>query len=413
MRTVVALAIFMNVAVPSAVRALEWQSPTTGGRVSAELLPPTSPAPPEPRPSPLIVYLKNLSIPRLAREADESILRDVRSAGHLVLVLDYARHAKAVGPALQADVLQLRREVGGKTPMPLLGGRSVDPAAVFILPEGFRLKRNIEFARDGQRALAMDVMYPADPERPVPALLEITCDNVNRMGNGSLVYCHDTLLEGAMLAGFAAAMIEHPVRPPYKGLDDPMPQLVHRLKAAVRTLRAEGVALGLNGRIGAMGFSRGGNMAALLATTGGRADLDGDIDGRTHAGVSSAIGAALVHGGRYDYTRLSADDPMLARFEKAWGPREANPDRWAAHGAAHYLRPGIGPDACPPMFLNTSDAESPEFRHGLKVFAERLREAGVAHVYHEDADGRGHRVTIAPATLKEVYGFFRKHLGDG
>ena len=47
--------------------------------------------------------------------------------------------------------------------------------------------------------------------------------------------------------------------------------------------------------------------------------------------------------------------PMLKRFEKAWGRRDANAERWASHGAAKYLTK----DAAP-MFLNTSDTESPE-----------------------------------------------------
>src|SRR5439155_9012303 len=123
----------------------------------------------------------------------------------------------------------------------------------------------------------------------------------HRMGSGSLLFCHDTLLDGAMPAGFATAMIDHPVPPPYKGIDDPMPQCIHRLKSAVRTLRAAGAELGLNGRIGAIGFSRGAPMAALLAVTGNRADLEGD--GPT-LNTSSRIDAAMIHGNRYDYLDL-------------------------------------------------------------------------------------------------------------
>lgn len=232
--------------------------------------------------------------------------------------------------------------------------------------------------------------------------MEITCDNVNRMGSGSLLFCRDTLLEGGAIAGFAVAMVDHPVRPPYKGLDDPMPQLIHRLKAAVRTARALSDEIGTNGKIGVIGFSRGATMTALLAVTGHREDLEGD---GAHPDVPSAIQAALIHGNRYDYLDLRNDDPMLARFEKAWGKREANAQRWAEHGAAHYLTP-----QAPPMFLNTSNTESPEFRDGLAKFAKRLQAAGVEHVYTVDADGRGHRVTTDPKTLATMYRFFRQHL---
>jgi hypothetical protein len=75
------------------------------------------------------------------------------------------------------------------------------------------------------------------------------------------------------------------------------------------------------------------------------------------------------------------------------------------HGAAYYLTKDASP-----MFLNTSDAESPEYRKGLADFDRRLTELGVEHVYGVDHDGRGHRVTEDPKTLVAIYAFFHKHL---
>jgi acetyl esterase/lipase len=245
-------------------------------------------------------------------------------------------------------------------------------------------------------------MYPSKPKSPAPMLMEITCDNANRMGAGSLLFCRDTLLEGAAVAGFVVAMVDHPVPPPYKGIDDPMPRSLHRTKAAVRTLRSLAPQVNGNGKIGVIGFSRGGPFAAMLAVSNGRADLEGEED--VHRDVSSDVQAAMIHGNRYDYLDLRPDDPMLARFEKAWGKRETNEQRWAEHGASHYIGKRIAP-----MFLNTSDAESPEYRDGLAKFDARLAELGVEHVYQVDADGRGHRVTTDPKTLSKVYEFFANH----
>jgi len=117
--------------------------------------------------------------------------------------------------------MKLRGDIAGRKKT-VLSEYSVDVDHLYILVEGFRLKRDVEFARDGRRVLGMDIAYPAKPRRAVPVLMEITCDNVNRMGSGSLLFCHDTLLDGGMAAGFAVAMVDHPVRPPYKGIDDPM-----------------------------------------------------------------------------------------------------------------------------------------------------------------------------------------------
>jgi len=124
-------------------------------------------------------------------------------------------------------------------------------------------------------------------------------------------------------------------------------------------------------------------------------------------GVEDDVQAALVHGNRFDYLDLLPSDPMLTRFEKAWGPRDANRDRWAEHGATHYLTK----DAAP-MMLNTSDTESAEYRDGLEKLANRLKAMGVEHVYTIDADGRGHRVSTDPKTLAAIYAFFRQHLTE-
>ena len=414
---VVAIAVALLAPVSRTLAAdVQWESAATGTTIEGEIRKP--PATTDQKTTPTVIYLKNLSVPRIGQEADDAILADLTETGHLVLVLDYARHAKAISPDLNADVLKLRRDIADAKSKSLLTDHLVDVDRLFIVPEGFRLKRDLEFARDGERVLAMDVIYPSKPKQPVPALMEITCDNVNRMGAGSLLYCHDTLLEGGAVAGFAVAMIDHPVRPPYKGIDDPMPQLIHRLKAAVRTLRAGGNEFGMNGKIGVIGFSRGGPMAGFLAATGARKDLEGDgspddqssggsLEGspRPHQGVSSAVQAAVVHGNRYDYLAIGPDDPMYTRFERAWGPRDENRERWATHGVVHYLTREAAP-----MFLNTSDTESPEFREGLATLASRLKALGVQHVHQVDRDGRGHQVSTDPATLRAVYAFLHAHL---
>ena len=376
------LGLLLCLVAALAPQNVEWKSAATGTAIHGEVHLPTEPTT---QPAPTVVYLKNLSIPRLGTDTDDAILTDLRDTGHLVLVLDYAHHASAISPNLNADVLKLRDDIAGKT-MSLLADQPVDPNRIYILPEGFRLKRDIEFARDGKRTLAMDVIYPSKPDKPVPVLMEITCDNQNRMGSGSLLFCRDTLLEGGALAGFAVAMVDHPVPPPYKGIDDPMPESLDRMKSAVATLRKLSNELGTTEKIGAIGFSRGGPFAAMLAADG-------------------TVQAALVHGNRYDYLDLLPNDPMLARFEKAWGKRDVNRERWAMHGASFFLTKNAAP-----LFLNTSDAESPEYRHGLERFHELLAAQHVEHVYQVDADGRGHRVTTDPATLKKIYDFFHEHL---
>lgn len=345
---------------------------------------------------PAVVVLRHIDgATRTKPQAASRLLAD----GNALVEIDYAHDPKATAGALTKDLLKLRSDLKEKK---LVLDPSIDINRLWILPEGFGLKRDVTFFKNEQKTWQLDIAYPLNAKEPVPTLMEITCDNASRMGNFSLVYCRDTLLEGGLLRGFAAVMIDHPVPPPYKGLDDPMPELIHRLKSAVRTVRSHQPELNLNGKIGALGFSRGGPMAAFLAVTNGRPEFD--VEGE-HQAVSSDVQAALVHGNRYDYSALQADDPMLARFEKAWGPFEANREKWLAHGVAFYLR-----DTAAPMYLSTSQTESPEYRQGLRQLHERLLERSIEHQYREDSDARGHTVSTDPASLEEIYRYLHVHL---
>ncbi len=360
-----------------------WKSDTTGADLPFQVIPP----PVESRPQPTAIYLKNLSMPRLGAESDDAILADLTAQGLLVVIIDYGKHEKAAGANLVADVLKLRRDLTAKD-RTWLAEWKVNGNFLFIIREGFRLKRDIEFARDAGRVLRMDLFYPADPERPVSVLVEFSCDNGERMGSGSLLYCQDTLVEMAQLHGFASAMADHPVKAPYKGLDDPWPAVESYAIGAADKLRSLKDELPLNGKVGAMGFSRAATYAAMLAAKG-------------HAD------AALVYGNRFDYLSLTADDPMLARFIKAWGDPRENRDAWVARSAVHAVA-----ERSSPMYLVTSDKESPEYRRGLNQLAEALARAKVDHQYVEDADGRGHKVSVDGERLRGIFDFFHKQL-DG
>jgi hypothetical protein len=375
-----------------------WISPATGQELALQFLEPTAPIAPPAR-VPTVFYLTNLAAPRIGTEPDESILRDLRAAGHLVIVLDYAHHARARAPHLAQDVVDLRRRVDEKT---LLAGLRPDHARIFIVPSGHRLKRDVVFFRDPRRTLAMDIIYPSRPAQPVGAVLEFSCDNTHRMGNASLAACTDAILPLAATEGFAVAMADHPVATPYKGLD-PMPEVAHKARAAVRTLRAEGETLALNGRIVPTGFSRGSGMALLLATTAGHAEFDA---GGEHTGTDSSVQGAIIMSGRFTYLDLFPDDTMLARYTKAWGDRATHVDTWRKQGALDYLEK---PTAAP-LFLTINVTESPAALHQMEVLRRRLTALGSPFVYHPELEPREHRMPVAPAVLDPLYRYLQGQL---
>jgi len=106
MKTIIAAILLFASSLAAA--EVRWQSATTGTELRGELRQPTT------KPSgavATVVYLKNLSLPRIGQESDDVILGEFAKQGMLVLVLDYAKDAKAVSPALNADLLKLRMDI--------------------------------------------------------------------------------------------------------------------------------------------------------------------------------------------------------------------------------------------------------------------------------------------------------------
>jgi hypothetical protein len=349
-------------------------------------------------PVPVVFYIQRLASPRAGTESDADILRALRADGYLVVTLDYAARKRARLPWLNRDLGKLRDDVRAKK---LLGEFKVDMAHVFIVPAGCRLQRDVVFYREENRTLAMDIIYPSRPRQPVGAVIEFSCDNQDRFGNTSLSICSDTLLDGLASEGFAVAMADHPVAPPYKGLD-PMPECAWKIKAAVRTLRTRGEALGLNGRIVPVGFSRGSGMALMLATTTGLAEFE---DHGENTGVSSDVQGAVVMSGRFTYLDLLSGDKMVPRYAAAWGERENHLATWRQHGALDYLgKPTV------PLFLTINCTESPDALHQMQVLRQRLASLGNDEVFMLDRDPRGHKVTLDPDILDAMRVYLKARL---
>ncbi len=81
------------------------------------------------------------------------------------------------------------------------------------------------------------------------------------------------------------------------------PAQIHQCKAAIRWLRAQAARFGFNAeRIGVLGASAGGHLAALLGTSNGQAALEGDLG--EHRDLSSSVQAVVDLFGPTDFMRL-------------------------------------------------------------------------------------------------------------
>ena len=114
--------------------------------------------------SPTVVYLKQLATPRVGAESDATILTDFRTAGYLVVELDFANRTNACVPFINRDLSSCAMTSGEE----FLAEYKLDDAHIFIVPEGLPGgKRDVSFYRDGERWLALDIIYPAQPKKPV------------------------------------------------------------------------------------------------------------------------------------------------------------------------------------------------------------------------------------------------------
>ncbi|HKW28392.1 MAG TPA: hypothetical protein VJT54_03585 [Verrucomicrobiae bacterium] len=374
----------------------QWPSPVTGKPLNLTMLKPDGFH--SNQPLPMIIYLEHLAAPRVGTDSDQAIIRDFRARGYLVAILDYARDPRARVPFLNRDLYQLRDDLFRGRFLPRF---KIDPAHVFIVPSGDRLLRDVVFYHDPGRTLGMDLIYPSHPVEPVGAIIEFSCDNVNRMGNASLAICSDTILDGEATAGFAVAMADHPVAPPYEGLD-PMPQCAWKIKAAVRTLRVEGAGLGMNGKIAAVGFSRGSGMALMLVTTEGLKEFQGHGENQE---ISDAVQGAVVMSGRFTYLDLLPSDHMLPRYTGAWGDRATHLEVWRREGALDYLT-----HATLPLYLTINCAEGADALHQMVVLRQRLAELGSDEIFMQDPQPRGHKVPVEPGVLAAMNRYLKAQL---
>ena len=138
--------------------------------------------------------------------------------------------------------------------------------AFLLLPISADVRTDIAYVEDGHPAQKLDLHLPeGDGPHPLVVWVHGGAWRAGDKRGGPF----RPLLEG----GFAVASIN------YRLTDvAPHPAQVHDCKAAVRWLRANAGRLNLKtDKIGVWGASAGGHLVAMLGTTGGVAELEGDL----------------------------------------------------------------------------------------------------------------------------------------
>ena len=233
-----------------------------------------------------------------------------------------------------------------------------------VWPAGVTVREDVAYARVGESTLGLDIYRPAGPG-PFPAVLLVHAGGWES-GSRQMERPFAERLAGL---GYVAVPVSYRL-----GAAGRFPAPLHDLKSAVRWLRAHAAELAVDpARIGVIGMSAGGQLAALVGATNGQAEFEGEVGER---GGSSVVQAVVDIDGLVDFT--GAD--LVAQQEGApsaparflGGKFSERPDTWRAASALTH----VGPHSAPTLFIN-STADSP-ILPGRAAMRERLRAAGVA-----------------------------------
>lgn len=220
--------------------------------------------------------------------------------------------------------------------------RPVEPQ----LPKGVTASTNIVYCRQNGRDLHLDAFYltKTTGRQLRPAVLLIHGGGW-RSGDRSQEI---PMAQRLAAAGYVAVTAEYRL-----STEAQYPAAVHDLKAAIRWLRANARQYAIDtNRIATLGFSAGGQLAALLGATGNIGALEG---AGCHRGHSTAVQAIVDIDGllAFDHPESGeGDDSKATSAATYWfgGPKTQTLDWWHEASALTYA----GQQTAPILFLNSS-----------------------------------------------------------
>ncbi|MBP1641134.1 MAG: hypothetical protein H6Q17_2717 [Bacteroidetes bacterium] len=395
---------------------------------------------------PTVVYLENLGFKKIGRNSNAANVAWLRAQGYRVVELDYRHTPKAVSPAINADIIAINDSIFARS---FCGYTDCSLYQSYVLFEGYRIRRNVAYFKDDPTvyntpaqytsgdSLRMDIVYPANPSVRVPVILSFSYSNSYATYDpvsGKLTDEHkdqrlklkftlagfnDSFLEGAPANGIAWALADHPKYCPWgegQPADGPAngyksyevnPDAAQKVKSAIRTLRFLGRGLGLSGKIGIFGFSRG-------STAGSMAIGDSAVPEFSHAGlyrtVSEKVEAAALGPGVFDYTLLPGEagresQRLNTSCTQAWGALSDNRSKWESMGSSFLVKSAA---TAPVFFFYNSDDES--YYHDQIVHLKaKLDSLGVPNTVMSDY-GKGHSLPQKADGLSRLYRFFEQYL---
>jgi len=258
-----------------------------------------------------------------------------------------------------AELQQLSARTAGQAAASRNDGKTEIPRETLA---GLSEQLDVTYARYGDRTLEMDIFRPNEAQAQLPA---IVCIHGGGWQKGNKIN-HRKVAQALAARGFVTASISYRLSG-----EAQFPAHIQDCKAAVRFLRANAKKYGIDSsKMGAIGHSAGGHLVALLGTSGGVNELEGDGG---NAEFSSTIQAAVPMGAQTDF--LSERNRKISAEKEIWqkflgGSRDEQPELYRlASPLAHLDK------SDPPMWLITGENDDPS-THGDEL-RQRMTELGI------------------------------------
>lgn len=249
------------------------------------------------------------------------------------------------------------------------------------------VKAEVVYSTVGERQLLCDIYQPGGDELK-PAVL-VVHGGAWRSGNRKQLKGY---AEALAKRGFVCFAIDYRLAPKHK-----FPAQIEDCRAAVKWIRQNAKTYNIDSnRLGAIGYSAGGHLVTLLATTGEAAsENNGNVDTRLQA---------VAAGGAPTDFRFFPDNGKWAEYLMG-GDLTTAPKNFQAASAAAF----VDKNDAPTFFFNgTADKLVPLL--WTKSAHEALKQAGVATEMHI-IDGAGHmQAAMNEEALTKAYDFLKKNL---
>jgi acetyl esterase/lipase len=264
-------------------------------------------------------------------------------------------------------------------------------------PQGVKVLKDLPYVENGHEQNRLDLYLPVKAEGRLPLVGWI---HGGGWKGGSKENCPALSLttKGYAVASINYRLSQHAV----------FPAQIEDCKAAVRWLRANAAKYGFDpNHIGVWGGSAGGHLVALLGTTGGVKDLEGQGG---NLDQSSRVQCVVDWFGPTDFAGWDPD------FNKAvyamitqllGGPARENQEKARKASPVTY----VSKDSAPLLIMH-GDQDKLVPLSQSEALAEALKKVGVEVTLQViKGDGHGGPGFGSPENRKLIEDFFAKHLG--